>query len=145
MQTSYSIPGDKGLCIVRYEHMYFLLLWIPFSKTQKVFDHGRTRTYNPQIRSLVPYPLGHAATSSSCIQRKHVLSKKEWRRKRRDTLGEEKGRTFPLEGSKMSWRRGARRECVGGRDAENGVLEKGGLMKLSRNGFSRTTAEMKTF
>ena len=25
------------------------------------FDRGRTRTCNPQIRSLVPYPLGHTA------------------------------------------------------------------------------------
>ena len=25
----------------------------------EVFDHDRTRTCNPQIRSLVPYPLGH--------------------------------------------------------------------------------------
>ena len=25
-------------------------------------DHDRTRTCNPQIRSLVPYPLGHIAT-----------------------------------------------------------------------------------
>ena len=24
------------------------------------FTHGGTRTRNPQIRSLVPYPLGHA-------------------------------------------------------------------------------------
>ena len=29
--------------------------------TQKVIDRGRTRTCNPQIRSLVPYPLGHTA------------------------------------------------------------------------------------
>ena len=30
------------------------------SKNKKVIiDHDRTRTCNPQIRSLVPYPLGH--------------------------------------------------------------------------------------
>ncbi len=29
--------------------------------TKKNYDHGRTRTCNPQIRSLMPYPLGHAA------------------------------------------------------------------------------------
>ena len=28
---------------------------------KKVDDRGRTRTCNPQIRSLVPYPLGHTA------------------------------------------------------------------------------------
>ena len=27
----------------------------------KSFDRDRTRTCNPQIRSLMPYPLGHAA------------------------------------------------------------------------------------
>ena len=26
---------------------------------RKYFDRDRTRTCNPQIRSLVPYPLGH--------------------------------------------------------------------------------------
>ena len=26
-------------------------------------DRDRTRTCNPQIRSLMPYPLGHTATS----------------------------------------------------------------------------------
>ena len=32
---------------------------------KKVFcdDRDRTRTCNPQIRSLMPYPLGHTATS----------------------------------------------------------------------------------
>ena len=30
--------------------------------SKKVFDRGRTRTCNPQIRSLVPYPLGHTAS-----------------------------------------------------------------------------------
>ena len=29
---------------------------------QKEHDRDRTRTCNPQIRSLVPYPLGHTAT-----------------------------------------------------------------------------------
>ena len=29
---------------------------------KRIVDHGRTRTCNPQIRSLVPYPLGHAAS-----------------------------------------------------------------------------------
>ena len=31
------------------------------SEAEKGFDRGRTRTCNPQIRSLVPYPLGHTA------------------------------------------------------------------------------------
>ena len=29
---------------------------------EKKFDPGRTRTCNPQIRNLIPYPLGHRAT-----------------------------------------------------------------------------------
>ena len=36
----------------------------PF-KYQKGIDRDRTRTCNPQIRSLVPYPLGHTV---SCIR-----------------------------------------------------------------------------
>ena len=31
----------------------------------EVFDHDRTRTCNPQIRSLVPYPLGHTVLYDS--------------------------------------------------------------------------------
>ncbi len=32
------------------------------SASNKIFtDHGRIRTCNPQIRSLMPYPLGHVA------------------------------------------------------------------------------------
>ena len=31
---------------------------------KKDFDHDRTRTCNPQIRSLVPYPLGHTVSVS---------------------------------------------------------------------------------
>ena len=30
----------------------------------KKFDRDRTRTCNPQIRSLVPYPLGHTTRDS---------------------------------------------------------------------------------
>uniref|UniRef100_A0A1I7U5D7 EGF_CA domain-containing protein n=1 Tax=Caenorhabditis tropicalis TaxID=1561998 RepID=A0A1I7U5D7_9PELO len=41
-------------------------------KKAKDFDHGRTRTCNPQIRSLVPYPLGHAATKFLLQKRRHV-------------------------------------------------------------------------
>ena len=29
---------------------------------ENIFDRDRTRTCNPQIRSLVPYPLGHTPT-----------------------------------------------------------------------------------
>ena len=29
--------------------------------TKILFDRDRTRTCNPQIRSLMPYPLGHTA------------------------------------------------------------------------------------
>jgi hypothetical protein len=41
--------------------------WSRSSGTRSVdknFDPGRTRTCNPQIRSLVPYPLGHKALAS---------------------------------------------------------------------------------
>ena len=31
-------------------------------RKEKRIDRGRTRTCNPQIRSLVPYPLGHTAS-----------------------------------------------------------------------------------
>jgi hypothetical protein len=34
-------------------------------------DHGSTRTCNPQIRSLMPYPLGHAATYNKLILQYH--------------------------------------------------------------------------
>ena len=37
------------------------------NKNQKGIDHGRTRTCNPQIRSLVPYPLGHAASLTRVV------------------------------------------------------------------------------
>ena len=32
------------------------------TKIKKVIDRDRTRTCNPQIRSLVPYPLGHTVS-----------------------------------------------------------------------------------
>ena len=35
------------------------------TKQLKNFDHDRTRTCNPQIRSLVPYPLGHMVRGDS--------------------------------------------------------------------------------
>ena len=35
-------------------------------------EHDRTRTCNPQIRSLVPYPLGHMPLlHNTCFQRNH--------------------------------------------------------------------------
>ena len=39
----------------------------------KITDHGRTRTCNPQIRSLVPYPLGHAATVTNTAATSHHM------------------------------------------------------------------------
>jgi hypothetical protein len=43
--------------------MYFWLKPLAFLTVRwKMNDLGRTRTCNPQIRSLVPYPLGHKAT-----------------------------------------------------------------------------------
>ena len=38
---------------------------LPLLKTSKYFDRDRTRTCNPQIRSLVPYPLGHTVLDTS--------------------------------------------------------------------------------
>ena len=35
--------------------------------TKDFIDRDRTRTCNPQIRSLMPYPLGHTAMFT-CIQ-----------------------------------------------------------------------------
>ena len=35
---------------------------------KKKIDPGRTRTCNPQIRSLVPYPLGHKALAIEATQ-----------------------------------------------------------------------------
>ena len=32
---------------------------IDLKQMKNIFEHDRTRTCNPQIRSLVPYPLGH--------------------------------------------------------------------------------------
>ena len=43
------------------------------SEAEKGFDRGRTRTCNPQIRSLVPYPLGHTAPLGQILRI-------EWRR-----------------------------------------------------------------
>ena len=34
---------------------------------ENIFDRDRTRTCNPQIRSLVPYPLGHMVTSNETL------------------------------------------------------------------------------
>ena len=39
---------------------------------KKFIDRGRTRTCNPQIRSLVPYPLGH--TPFACGREVHLTS-----------------------------------------------------------------------
>ena len=38
-------------------------------------EHDRTRTCNPQIRSLVPYPLGHMPLlHNTCFQRNHFTN-----------------------------------------------------------------------
>ena len=37
----------------------FVSITYPSAQNQKEIDRDRTRTCNPQIRSLVPYPLGH--------------------------------------------------------------------------------------
>ena len=36
---------------------------------EKYTDRGRTRTCNPQIRSLVPYPLGHTASLKDIVEK----------------------------------------------------------------------------
>ena len=36
---------------------------------KKIIDRDRTRTCNPQIRSLMPYPLGHTATDESVLNK----------------------------------------------------------------------------
>ena len=40
---------------------------------EKYTDRGRTRTCNPQIRSLVPYPLGHTTQPRWIVQREHKM------------------------------------------------------------------------
>ena len=43
--------------------MYLLLYKALQKQGKKKFDRDRTRTCNPQIRSLMPYPLGHTTLS----------------------------------------------------------------------------------
>ena len=39
-----------------------VIFWDFITQNKKINDRGRTRTCNPQIRSLMPYPLGHVAS-----------------------------------------------------------------------------------
>ena len=44
----------------------------PHFNGPKRFDRDRTRTCNPQIRSLVPYPLGHTTYGSNLVSNPHA-------------------------------------------------------------------------
>ena len=45
--------------LVRELYKYFLYTEQQVKRDDHKFENDRTRTCNPQIRSLVPYPLGH--------------------------------------------------------------------------------------
>ena len=59
--SSNHLEGNSGRqeppMIYRGLYLLFSQLW--GSKIWKVYERDRTRTCNPQIRSLMPYPLGH--------------------------------------------------------------------------------------
>ena len=46
--------------ILDQSFLYYIEKKTP-QNTKKFTDRDRTRTCNPQIRSLMPYPLGHTA------------------------------------------------------------------------------------
>ena len=39
-----------------------------------LIERDRTRTCNPQIRSLVPYPLGHTPSYKFCVKFQNITS-----------------------------------------------------------------------
>ena len=43
------------------QHAVSITLYLQNGNEQKSFDLARTRTWNPLIRSQMPYPLGHEA------------------------------------------------------------------------------------
>ena len=47
----------------RFEPVFFLI----FKNCWKIFDSGRTRTYNLLLRRQAPYPLGHRAVDVQLI------------------------------------------------------------------------------
>ena len=49
------------MAILDQSFLYYIEKKTP-QKTKKFTDRDRTRTCNPQIRSLVPYPLGHTVS-----------------------------------------------------------------------------------
>ena len=50
------------MAILDQSFLYYIAKKTP-QNTKKFTDRDRTRTCNPQIRSLMPYPLGHAAAN----------------------------------------------------------------------------------
>ena len=64
--SSNHLEGNSGRqeppMIYRGLYLLFSQLW--GSKIWKVYERDRTRTCNPQIRSLMPYPLGHTAADT---------------------------------------------------------------------------------
>ena len=44
--------------VIQY-HSFFSNLKSTKKREKEIIDRDRTRTCNPQIRSLMPYPLGH--------------------------------------------------------------------------------------
>ena len=64
---------DTWVCnMIRRLYIFFFIISSlsiaqKLQTTTKRFDRDRTRTCNPQIRSLVPYPLGHTTTDSRLV------------------------------------------------------------------------------
>ena len=48
----------KNALLSTVQSCYFFIKYMKKDK-KSIFDRDRTRTCNPQIRSLMPYPLGH--------------------------------------------------------------------------------------
>ena len=60
LEKKYSVAIlESAIRTFLYFMMVAQLLGIKSNYLKKGIDHDRTRTCNPQIRSLVPYPLGH--------------------------------------------------------------------------------------
>ena len=60
LPTASSTIKNKTRLSVGSKKMNYII--VPTAdQMRKKYDHARTRTWNPLIRSQVPYPLGHAA------------------------------------------------------------------------------------
>ena len=73
---------------------------------EKIFERDRTRTCNPQIRSLVPYPLGHTVSvEHPCHLRIHILEPSKPCCNRRKCERRSKYHLRPPDGvAALSWR-----------------------------------------